>query len=69
MKGKGNYSIIDIQHPSGHITRAKIDLSEFDNLELAERAAAKMERVNEVLRHVLGQLPKGTKIFLIEKSK
>lgn len=60
---------IEILHTCGHITRSKIDLSEFDNLSLFDRIGRREEAVNEALKHVKEQLPKGTQYFLTIKSK
>jgi hypothetical protein len=60
---------IEIRHPKIKTRRIPIDLSEFESLPIAERTAAKMQRVNEVLDHVWEQVTAGTEIFLIEKSK
>lgn len=60
---------IEILHICGHITRARIDLSEFCNLSLFDRIGRREEAVNEALKHVKEQLPKGTQYFLKIKTK
>lgn len=59
---------IHILHPNGHITRAKIDLSKFDNLEPFKRAAFVTEYVTEAIQAIKEQCP-NAEIFLINKSK